>query len=97
MTVAKACTICGDTLSSKSNLNRHVRQKHPSRKKKINTIHKVQKHESQNNIEILNKTLWQLLMLLLNNKYLTIVHQEQCEQKYYFNHGRNLQIIFSLS
>jgi len=79
MTVAKACTICGDTLSSKSNLNRHVRQKHPSRKKKTNKIPKVQKHESINDIDILNKVLWDLLMLLLNNKHLTIIHQEQCE------------------
>jgi len=85
MTVAKACTICGDTLSSKSNLNRHVRQKHPSRKRKSNTIHKALKHEPNNieprshDIKILNTILWDLLMILLNNKHLTIVHQEQCE------------------
>jgi len=79
MTVAKACTICGDTLSSKSNLNRHIQQKHPSRTKKTNKIHNNQRHESKNNIQILNKVLWDLLMMLLRDKHSTIIHQEQCE------------------
>jgi len=80
MTVAKACTNCGDTLSSKSNLNRHIQQKHPYclHKKKTNKIHKVQKRESNDDIDIqiLNK---QLLILLLRDKLLTIIHKEQCE------------------
>jgi len=82
MTVAKACIICGDTLSSKSNVNRHVQQKHPSRKKKtvLNNISQVQFQKHNDNviyIHILNKKLWNLLLILLNIKNITIVHQEQ--------------------
>jgi hypothetical protein len=71
MTVAKSCTICGDSFSNKSNLNRHAKRFHMTQKKKMSLTKKRTNTKTTCggiNVQRLNKILWQLLLQLIEHK-----------------------------
>ena len=72
MAVAKSCSVCEETFSSKSNLNRHTNRFHTPQKKKMTRrpkkTQRTNKNIKQGDVQVLNKVLWRLLLQLVERK-----------------------------
>jgi len=85
MAIPNTCNVCGVTLSSKSNLNKHVDLLHSTPKKNaLKKTHKRQRSKlqltkkkpaSDINVEVLNEVLWDLLLSLIEQKNPTVIQQ----------------------